>query len=61
MGADSPEEVWARLRGALQTRIGHDACRNWIEPLVYIGADRGVGRFEAPTGFIGTWVSRTYG
>ena len=60
-GDDSPAEIWARMRPALQARIGTDACRNWIEPLVYLGAERGVGRFAAPTGFIGTWVSRNYG
>ena len=49
------------MRPALQARIGTDACRNWIDPLIYLGADRGVGRFAAPTGFIGTWVSRNYG
>jgi chromosomal replication initiator protein len=56
-----PETVWSRILPALQTHLGKDACRNWIDPLVYLGADRGVGRFTAPTGFIGVWVSRNYG
>lgn len=58
---NSPQEIWTRMRPALQARIGTDACRNWIDPLIYLGAERGVGRFAAPTGFIGTWVSRNYG
>lgn len=62
---DGPDEpaalVWGRVRAALQGQIGQDACRNWIDPLVYLGTNVGVGRFAAPTGFIGTWVSRTYG
>lgn len=60
-GEDGPEEVWGRVRAPLVAQIGKDACRNWIDPLVYLGADLGVGRFAAPTGFIGTWVSRNYG
>jgi chromosomal replication initiator protein len=58
---ETPQAVWSRMRPALQAQIGSDACRNWIDPLIYLGAERGVGRFAAPTGFIGTWVSRNYG
>ncbi|MBA3323997.1 MAG: chromosomal replication initiator protein DnaA [Rhodobacteraceae bacterium] len=61
IGEVSPEDVWTRLRPALQAQIGKDACRNWIDHLVYLGAERGVARFSAPTGFIGTWVSRNFG
>ena len=60
-GSDSPEALWDGVRGDLQGRIGRDACRNWIEPLGYLGCEDGVARFAAPTGFIGTWVSRNYG
>jgi chromosomal replication initiator protein len=60
-GGESPDETWDRLRGRLHVQIGRDACRNWIEPLVYLGCDHGVGHFAAPTGFIGTWVARNYG
>jgi chromosomal replication initiator protein len=60
-GPESAAETWDRLRARLHAQIGGDACRNWIEPLVYLGADHGVGRFAAPTGFIGTWVARNYG
>ncbi len=61
MDGETPGATWDRLRAILAAQIGQDACRNWIEPLVYLGSDRGVGRFEAPTGFIGTWVSRNFG
>ena len=60
-GEDSPAEIWDRLRTELAGQIGGDACRNWIDPLTYLGADQGVGRFAAPTGFVGAWVSRNYG
>ncbi len=60
-GHEGAAEVWDRLRGQLHCQLGRDACRNWIEPLVFLGTDHGVGRFAAPTGFIGTWVARNYG
>jgi chromosomal replication initiator protein len=60
-GDQGAGDVWVRVRAALQGQIGKDACRNWIDPLVYLGSDLGVGRFAAPTSFIGTWVSRNYG
>ena len=60
-GEDSPAEIWDRPRAELALQIGGDACRNWIDPLTYLGADQGVGRFAAPTGFVGAWVSRNYG
>jgi chromosomal replication initiator protein len=60
-GGESPAEIWDRLRAQLASQVGRDALRNWIEPLTYLGSDQGVGRFSAPTGFIGAWVSRNYG
>ncbi len=58
---ESPSDAWIRLRSALQTEVGKDAYQNWIDPLVFLGPDQGVGRFAAPTSFVGTWVSRNYG
>ncbi len=60
-GAETPAEIWSRLRAKLLAQIGQDACRNWIDPLEYLGAHVNVGHFAAPTGFIGTWVARNYG
>lgn len=58
---DASDVAWVRARGALRSQFGNDAFQNWIEPLVYLGVAQGVGRFEAPTSFIGTWVLRNYG
>ncbi|MBB5220182.1 chromosomal replication initiator protein [Amaricoccus macauensis] len=58
---DRIDEPWTRVRAGLFSQIGQDNFKNWIEPLVFLGADAGVGRFAAPTAFIGTWVQRTYG
>jgi chromosomal replication initiator protein len=58
---DASAEAWTRVRGALRTQLGGDAFQNWIDPLVYVGADHGVVHLTAPTSFIGTWVLRNYG
>jgi chromosomal replication initiator protein len=58
---ESPSDAWLRLRGALRAEIGKDAYQNWIDPLVFLGNEHGVGHFAAPTSFVGTWVSRNYG
>jgi chromosomal replication initiator protein len=58
---DPPPPAWERVRGALRGQLGQDAFQNWIDPIVFLGCDEGVGRLSAPTMFIGTWVSRNYG
>jgi chromosomal replication initiator protein len=58
---DASSEAWTRVRGALRSQLGNDAFQNWIDPLVYVGADHGVVHLSAPTSFIGTWVLRNYG
>ena len=58
---DAAPEAWARVRNALLGQLGQDAFQNWIDPLVFVGCDHGVVHLTAPTGFIGTWVSRNYG
>jgi chromosomal replication initiator protein len=60
-GGASVETAWTRVRGELRRSLGKDAFQNWIEPLAIAGARHGVLNFEAPTSFIGTWVSRNYG
>ena len=59
--ADAPAEAWSRIRSDLRDQIGSNACQNWIDPLVFLGADGGVGQFAAPTTFVGNWVARNYG
>ena len=49
------------MRSALRSQLGTDAFQNWIDPLVYVGADQGVVHLAAPTSFIGNWVLRNYG
>ena len=54
-------ETWARVRSALRNQLGTDAFQNWIDPLVYVGAEQGVVQLAAPTSFFGNWVLRNYG
>ena len=58
---DASPDTWERVRDALRGQLGQDAFQNWIEPLVFVGCDHGVVHLDAPTSFIGTWVSRNYG
>ncbi len=58
---DSSNEAWNRVRAALLQQLGQDSFQNWIDPLVFVGAEQGVLHLTAPTSFIGTWVSRNYG
>lgn len=53
-------ENWGRVCNGLQSEVGQDAFKNWIEPLKFQGLDSGVAHFLAPTGFIGNWVTRNY-
>ena len=54
-------DAWTRVRSALRSELGTDAFQNWIDPLVYVGADHGVLHLAAPTSFFGNWVMRNYG
>ncbi len=54
-------DTWGRVREDLLHSIGKDAFKNWIEPLEFNGLESGVATFNAPTSFLGNWVSRNYG
>ena len=58
---DPAADIWTEIRGRLQDEIGRDNFQNWIEPLTFHGCEHGVGRFSAPTSFIGNWVERHFG
>jgi chromosomal replication initiator protein len=58
---DASPDAWERVRDALRGQLGQDAFQNWIDPLVFVSSDHGVVHLDAPTSFIGTWVSRNYG
>jgi len=53
-------ENWGRVCDGLQSEVGQDAYKNWIQPLTFDRLETGVAHFQAPTGFIGSWVTRNY-
>lgn len=54
------DDTWARVREDLIKRVGQNNYVTWIEPLRLSGLKNGVARFEVPTTFFGTWVSRNF-
>jgi chromosomal replication initiator protein len=60
IGKEMTTENWGRVCDGLQSEVGQDAYKNWIQPLTFLGVESGVARFAAPTSFIGNWVSRNY-
>lgn len=56
MGSD----IWGSVCNGLEKDVGRDAYKNWIAPLRFVAHEDGVARFEAPTSFMGNWVSRNY-
>jgi chromosomal replication initiator protein len=54
------QDTWGQVRGELIKSVGKNNYVTWIEPLKFSGLKQGVARFEAPTTFIGDWVSRNF-
>ncbi len=54
------QDTWGQVRGELIKSVGKNNYVTWIEPLRFSGLTQGVARFEAPTTFIGDWVSRNF-
>ncbi|MCR9085279.1 MAG: chromosomal replication initiator protein DnaA [Rhodobacteraceae bacterium] len=53
-------DTWGKVQDSLLQRIGENNYRTWIEPLAFRACSDGVATFDAPTNFIGNWVSRNY-
>ena len=54
------QETWGQVREKLVARLGRHNYTSWIEPLKLSALKSGVAHFEAPSSFIGNWVSRNY-
>jgi chromosomal replication initiator protein len=54
------QDTWGQVRGELIKSVGKNNYVTWIEPLRFSELKQGVARFEAPTTFIGDWVSRNF-
>jgi chromosomal replication initiator protein len=54
------QETWGQIRENLVASLGRHNYTSWIEPLKLSALGAGVAQFEAPSSFIGNWVSRNY-
>lgn len=54
-------DTWGQARETLQTTIGKNNYKTWIEPLTFVSCEGGVAEFGVQTSFQGDWVSRNFG
>ena len=54
-------DTWGQARETLQTTIGKNNYKTWIEPLTFVSCKGGVAEFGVQTSFQGDWVSRNFG
>lgn len=52
--------LWEDAQKALLSRVGQNNYQTWMEPLKLLGVTDGIARFNVPTNFFGTWVSRNF-
>jgi len=55
------QDQWAALQDIFSKTIGANNYKAWIEPLRWSGYDEGVVTLDAPTHFLGDYVSKTFG
>ena len=53
-------ETWCSVQNNLKRAVGAGNFSNWIEPLKFAKLESGVVTFEAPTPFIGSYVSQNF-
>ncbi len=54
-------DTWGLVRNALETIVGKNNFKTWIEPLKFVELRDGVAEFHVNTMFQGDWVSRNFG
>ena len=54
-------DMWADVCNELQSAIGKNNFKSWIEPIEFDRIDARIARFRVPTNFFGTWVSQKFG
>ncbi|WP_340253784.1 chromosomal replication initiator protein DnaA [Roseobacter sp. HKCC-CH-9208] len=54
-------DKWADVCNELQSAIGKNNFKSWIEPIEFDSIDARIARFRVPTNFFGTWVSQKFG
>lgn len=54
-------DTWGQALETLQTTVGKNNYKTWIEPLTFVSCKGGVAEFGVQTSFQGDWVSRNFG
>ena len=54
-------DKWVDVCNELQSAIGKNNFKSWIEPIEFERIDARIARFRVPTNFFGTWVSQKFG
>ncbi|MCV2875839.1 chromosomal replication initiator protein DnaA [Rhodobacteraceae bacterium XHP0102] len=54
-------EKWVDICNDLQSAIGKNNFKSWIEPITFDRIDARTAHFRVPTNFFGTWVSQKFG
>ena len=54
-------DKWVDVCNELQSAIGKNNFKSWIEPIEFDRIDARIARFRVPTNFFGTWVSQKFG
>ncbi|MBF9019175.1 MULTISPECIES: chromosomal replication initiator protein DnaA [unclassified Roseobacter] len=54
-------DKWVDVCNELQSAIGKNNFKSWIEPIEFDCIDARIARFRVPTNFFGTWVSQKFG
>lgn len=55
------DDTWGQIKDQLQSEVGNNNYRNWIEPLEMGALVSGLATFHVPTNFMGNWVARNFG
>ncbi|MBF9054361.1 chromosomal replication initiator protein DnaA [Rhodobacterales bacterium LSUCC1028] len=54
-------DKWVDVCNELQSAIGKNNFKSWIEPIEFDRIDARIARFRVPTNFFGTWVAQKFG
>ena len=54
-------DKWVDVCNELQSAIGKNNFKSWIEPIEFDRIDARIARFRVPTNCFGTWVSQKFG
>jgi chromosomal replication initiator protein len=55
------QDQWGQLKQNLLNTVGKNNFATWIEPLEFVEIADGVASFQAPTTFLGNYVSQNFG